>query len=344
MRIAVGAVVILGAGGAFAQQPPPGPVAGPLEPPRFVPAPVPEATAEKVKKSMTDVDPFEEQAPTAAAPAKPAATLPPLAATPSSTGEPKAPAPVPAPPAPTVPSSEPSPAATPTTPVPVPPAAPSPPAPLPRSDSSAAGPGMVPYEETSRPDPGLASRAPEASSGGIRAPVFAVQAGGGIMSFAGQEMKDLAGAGGYWDARVVMGLRWIVALEAAYVGVTSQLSAPGVAEGSSLLGNGVEGTLRLNIPISTGDGTYVLPFGVAGLGWQNLRITNGGTDGTMLAQADDIMTIPLGGGLAIGYRHLYLDTRFIYRYTRYEDLIPANGRSSDHLRQWTFGANVGYAF
>jgi len=53
----------------------------------------------------------------------------------------------------------------------------------------------------------------------------------------------------------------------------------------------------------------------------------------------------VGGGLTIGYRHLYLDTRFVYRFTQYEDLMAANeGSRSGQLRQWTFGGNFGYVF
>jgi hypothetical protein len=64
----------------------------------------------------------------------------------------------------------------------------------------------------------------------------------------------------------------------------------------------------------------------------------------VLARSDDVVTIPVGGGVTIGYQHLYLDTRFAYRFTSYEDLLSAVGRTRDQLRQWTFGGNFGYLF
>jgi hypothetical protein len=116
-----------------------------------------------------------------------------------------------------------------------------------------------------------------------------------------------------------------------------------VQSGGSLVGNGAEGNLRLNIPIIGRDGAYVLPYGIAGVGWQRYRIVNGDPTG-MLASGDDVLSFPVGGGLTIGYRHLFLDTRFTYRFTQYEDLIVANGQTRDQLRHWAFGGNFGYVF
>jgi hypothetical protein len=135
----------------------------------------------------------------------------------------------------------------------------------------------------------------------------------------------------------------VFSFELAYVGSATPLNAPGVAEGSTLIGHGGEGALRLNIPFISRDGAYVMPYGLAGMGWQHLRITNGETNGSVLAASDDIVTIPLGGGLTIGYRHIYLDTRFNYRFTQNEDLLATEGNSGQ-LRQWTFGGNFGYVF
>jgi hypothetical protein len=174
---------------------------------------------------------------------------------------------------------------------------------------------------------------------------LALQAGGGIMNFGSSRMQELTSAGGYWDVRLIGGLRQVFAFEAAYVGTANPISAPGVLEGSALVGHGAEGNLRLNIPLVTSDGAYFMPFGVAGLGWQHYRIVNGATTGAMLAQNDDVLVIPVGAGLTIGYRHMYLDTRFTYRFSQYEDLLTASDQSNNgQLRQWTLGGNFGWAF
>jgi hypothetical protein len=137
----------------------------------------------------------------------------------------------------------------------------------------------------------------------------------------------------------------VFAFELAYVGTLNPLTAPGVVEGSSLFSHGAEGDLRLNVPLITRDGAYVLPYALAGLGWQRYHVGNGGTDGQVLARNDDVIAVPLGGGVTIGYRHLYLDTRFVYRLSENEDLLVASGgRGASQLRHWTLGGNFGYVF
>lgn len=203
--------------------------------------------------------------------------------------------------------------------------------------------GVSQYEDMQPgPEPAVARRARDPRDGaGAGA---ALQAGGGIMNFGSSQMQELTSAGGYWDVRLVLGMTRMFGFEAAYVGTANAVTAPGVVGGSSLVGNGAEGALRLNIPIVTRDGAYFIPFGVAGMGWQHYRIVNGTTTGAALAPDDDVLTIPVGGGLTIGYRQLYLDTRFTYRFTQFENLIAGSERTNDQLRQWTFGGNFGYAF
>jgi hypothetical protein len=190
----------------------------------------------------------------------------------------------------------------------------------------------------------VAARAAEPSTA-IRGPDLGLQVGGGLMEFGSTQMREWTGTGGYWDARLVLGLRRVFSFELAYVGSAAPLVAPGVAEGSSLVGHGAEGGLRLSIPLQSSDGAYVIPFGVVGMGWQHYRIANGDTNGTVVGASDDVMTIPVGGGLTIGYRHLYVDTRFIYRFTQNDDLMAASETTrGGQLRQWTFGGNFGYLF
>jgi hypothetical protein len=205
--------------------------------------------------------------------------------------------------------------------------------------------GISQYEDLQPgPNPAVSSRAPEPVRG--RGPGIAVQAGGGIMYFGSSQMQDFTESGGYWDARLVTGMHRILAFEVAYVGTANALTAPGVDSGSTLVGHGAEGAFRLNIPLLTREGAYFTPFAFLGLGWQHYGIINGDTNGAVLAGGDDVATVPVGGGFAIGYGHLFLDTRFTHRFTEYEDLINAGGggRSRDQLGQWTFGGNFGYVF
>jgi hypothetical protein len=381
MWIAVGAWALWAGAGALAQ-PPPSPAGGSLEPPRFQEAPVSADTVKKVKQGMTE-DPFDKEAPAKPAPAPasssatgtstaepasepvvtpraagdagaPSATPPtakptppakaPIAPAPASSAEPSAAVP-PAAPAPSVAAPAP---ATPTAPPPAPRG--TPPADTkapPRTDARTTGAQLAPvspsqYEDLQPgPEPTVASRAPEPTY--QAGPGIALQVGGGIMNFGSPQMQSVTRAGGYWDARVVLGLRTFLALELAYVGTANPVLPPAVETGGTLVGHGAEGDLRLNIPFLSRDGAYVLPYGLAGVGWQRYRITGGDSTG-VLAAGDDVLSVPVGGGLTIGYRHLYFDSRFTYRFTRYEDMIPGNQRGADQLRHWAFGGNFGYVF
>jgi hypothetical protein len=370
------AMVLVSARGALAQ--------GSLEPPKFQPAPVSPAAPAAVKSSLEadpfeqeGAAPAAKTAPAAkataaktgaatapaAAPAAPVTTPTPATTTPpaatTTTTDRSATTTTPATPSGTAPTGLPSlvpePSAPPAVTAPaVAPASvpPSPPAPAPSTSrpggaTSALEPmgtrGVSQYEDMQPgPDPSVARRATEPRP--REDPGIALQAGGGIMNFGSSQMQELTSAGGYWDVRVIGGLRRVFAFEAAYVGTANPVTAPGVLEGSSLVGHGAEGDLRLNLPLVTSDGAYFIPYGVAGLGWQHYRIVNGATTGAMLAQNDDVLVVPVGGGLTIGYRHMYLDARFTYRFSQYDDLLTASDQSDGQLRQWSFGGNFGWAF
>jgi hypothetical protein len=190
--------------------------------------------------------------------------------------------------------------------------------------------------------PGVAARGPEPRLD--EGPGIALQVGGGIMGFTSEQMQSVTRAGGYWDARMVLGLRRVFALELAYVGTANPVLPPAVETRGTLVGNGAEGDIRINIPIIGQEGAYVIPYGLGGLGWQHFRLVNSDSNDTVLARGDDVLSIPVGGGVTLGYRHLYFDARFTYRFTTYEDMLPQSGRTNEQLRHWAFGGNFGYVF
>ena len=144
---------------------------------------------------------------------------------------------------------------------------------------------------------------------------------------------------------MVMGLRRFFGFEAGYVGAAHPLSDPGLGAGATLMGHGAEGALRLNVPLEW-DSSYITPFAFAGLGWQRYRIRggNGAGEGRFMGRADDVAVIPVGGGVAMGHGHLYVDARAAVRFTEFDDLLRDPASSQGQLRQWTFGASVGYLF
>jgi hypothetical protein len=310
-------------------------------------------------------------APAATMPAAPAAALPPApSVTPTSPTTPPAPgvsAPPPAPGVSTPPSGQtraapstivperPSPAVSPildpdpgvASPVAAP-AKPLPPSKPRVAKAAVAQPIVREAQAQARNEPGLtAGPEPVAAQDEPRVfrpigPGFTVQAGGGVVGFAAPQMRETAEIGGYWDARAVVGLGQIFGVEGAYVGAVHPLAGPGIAEGTTLMGNGAEGNFRINVPLLRRE-AYIIPFGVVGIGWMHYHL-RGDTDGSFLARTDDIATFPMGGGLTIGHRHLFLETRIIYRFTEYDDLLQSDGAGRNGLRQWTFGANFGYLF
>jgi hypothetical protein len=164
--------------------------------------------------------------------------------------------------------------------------------------------------------------------------------GGGYEDFTNDGMQNMTGGGGSWTARLVAGTRQFVGLEAAYVGAARSISTLGLSSNSNLVANGLEGALRVNVPVARG-ASLIEPFGFIGLGWQHYNVTNAGVNTSDLNDADDIMTMPYGGGLAFGYGMFMADARFTYRQTYLNDLLrTSNGK----LNTWGITGQVGVEF
>lgn len=171
-------------------------------------------------------------------------------------------------------------------------------------------------------------------------PGIALQLGGGFEDFTNQAMRDTTGSGGSWDLRLVLGMQSIVGFEAAYVGATRQITPLGRTSSSYLLSNGGEVALRLNAPIVRGP-ILVEPFGFVGVGWAHYAIADYNAGFTAdFTSKDDVMTLPLGGGIAFADRALLLDVRASYTPTYYNDMVRGGG-GLDH---WGVGGHVGIVF
>ena len=165
--------------------------------------------------------------------------------------------------------------------------------------------------------------------------------GGGFEDFTNNSLRSMTGGGGYWSARIVGGMRHIVGVEAAYVGNARAIDALGLNGNARLISNGLEGALRLNIPIvSWSQRSLVEPFGFVGLGWSHYNLVNTNLNTSNVASSDDIMTMPFGGGLAFGYGGFMADARFTYRKTYYNNLVTGGG----DLDSWGAGGQIGFGF
>jgi len=235
----------------------------------------------------------------------------------------------PAPVAAAEPEPAPAPEAEPTPPVE---AVPPPPEPAPAPVAEAPLPPPAPVAVVPAPKLGPPSRI------GIEAAV-----GLGAVGFINDGAQNVTGTGEQWDARMTFGSRSYVALEAAYVGSIQSIDALGLDAGARLLGNGAEGTLRINFTKAR-----IQPYVFGGAGWTHYQLNNTPTINTDVKGSDDIGTVPLGGGISARLgKGFLLDVRGGYRYTYNEDLLnnamAATGQSAS-LQSWNVGGRVGFEF
>jgi hypothetical protein len=225
-------------------------------------------------------------------------------------------------------------------------------APTPEGATPAPGPMPVaPVEETPPAPVAVAPPPPEPQY--ETAPGYhytsvigmALLVGGGFQDFTSGNAKALTAGGGSWDARIVAGTKSFVGLEAAYVGSANNVrNILGNNVSSSLIGNGLEGALRLQVPIMMGY-SMVEPFGFVGLGWTNYRVTNNRiATSDFSTRSDNVMTVPLGGGVAYTYKMFTVDARASWTPTYYNNIIINNPGSSNNLNHWGIGGNLGVAF
>ena len=171
-------------------------------------------------------------------------------------------------------------------------------------------------------------------------PGIALMAGGGAVDFVGGDIKAATRMGGFWNVRALIGSRSLIGIEAAYLGTAQGIQAEGLGSDARLLSNGVEGALRLNAPL--GIGRFLLePFGFAGAGWSRYNIVNSDSQSVSFRSSDDVITVPVGGGLSLGYAGFFVDARYTYRFTYDHNLIVSGDGQLDN---WNLGGAIGFEF
>jgi hypothetical protein len=164
--------------------------------------------------------------------------------------------------------------------------------------------------------------------------------GGGVEDFTDSSVRSVTGVGGSWTARAIAGTRQFVGVEAAYVGAARGLDMLGVGSSAMLVANGVEGAVRVNVPVLLPRTQLLEPFGFVGLGWSRYSVTNTNVTTADIARNDDIMALPIGGGLEYAVGRFMADARFTYRSTYYNDLMRTGG----NLNNWGVSGQVGFSF
>ena len=166
--------------------------------------------------------------------------------------------------------------------------------------------------------------------------------GAGAIGFVGESASNATQTGASWDARMMVGSRLPIALEGAYVGSVQNINALGLSTDSLLVGNGIEGTVRVNIIRAR-----VQPYLFGGIGWTHYELTNTVANTSSISDKDDIGTVPVGAGLSarVGSA-VILDIRGTYRATFADDMMRAtspDGNSSS-MQSWNAAGRFGFEF
>jgi hypothetical protein len=172
---------------------------------------------------------------------------------------------------------------------------------------------------------------------------LSLSVGGGVAGFTDESMDDLTNVGGAWDARLTIGSRLPIALEAAYIGTAQEISALGLDDDATLVSNGIEGAVRLNL------GTYAIqPFLFGGAAWQRFDLVGDDFNTSSVQSEDDVFAIPVGAGVAAKYRGFLVDARVSYREAFGNDLMNTPSADADdddvELNSWAATARLGFEF
>jgi hypothetical protein len=173
---------------------------------------------------------------------------------------------------------------------------------------------------------------------------YGISIGGGVDDFVGDDARATTKVGGGWDARLTIGTRQWLAGEVSYIGSAQAIDALGLDSSAVLVGNGVQGALRVNFARNE----YVQPFIYGGGAWRRYDLTNESFNTSDVSSKDDVFEMPVGVGVAGYIAGFMADLRGEYRGVWGNDLIPAP-RGNDStivgpLDRWGITGNIGAEF
>lgn len=166
--------------------------------------------------------------------------------------------------------------------------------------------------------------------------------GGGVDDFTSETMRGNTSTGGGWNARLTVGTKSYIAFEGSYIGSAQRLKALGVDDDAILLGNGLQGAVRVNVLTNF----LVQPFLYGGIAWRRYDVTNTNVNTSAVADQDDVAEFPAGLGVSGYVGGLMADVRAEYRFATAEDLVPSrtDASSGATLDRWGVTGNVGFAY
>jgi len=220
---------------------------------------------------------------------------------------------------------------------------PPPPPPVVRQDTTVIVPAAEPSYDPAQPEwredaGGAPYSGPTMEKYGI-----GVALGGGVEGFTNDTLRNSTDPGGLYNLRIAIGTRSPLAIEAAYIGSLQSIDALGLDSNALLMGNGLEGKLRLNLLDQA-----VQPFAFAGVGWRRYSLQNADFNTSAVAEDDDVLEVPMGVGLAYKVAGFLFDARGEFRYATGEDLLPSltdpDAGDAAEMHRWSINTNIGYAF
>jgi hypothetical protein len=171
---------------------------------------------------------------------------------------------------------------------------------------------------------------------------LAILAGGGVTDFTQSATRAETGVGGSWTVRFAVATRYWVGFEGSYIGAANSINGLGLSGNSSLVRNGLEGALRINIPLYAKD-MLLEPYILGGAGWNGYRVSNVNSfTASVTTNSDNVVSVPLGVGFSIGYKGFMGDLRYTIRPTYQQTIIANEGGTG--LSNWDAGAMIGYEF
>jgi outer membrane protein OmpA-like peptidoglycan-associated protein len=181
---------------------------------------------------------------------------------------------------------------------------------------------------------------------------MSVTVGGGVVDFMDGEARDLGDMGGAWEARLAVGTRMPIAIEAAYVGAAHDVNALGLDDSAVLLGTSAEADVRLNIASLFGAWT-VQPYVFGGIGYTRYDVTNEDFNTSSVNDEEELGHIPVGAGIGYQWRGLLVDLRGTMRPAFQDDLVNEPADEDDPLDEtdtatdldtWSVAARAGWEF
>ena len=180
---------------------------------------------------------------------------------------------------------------------------------------------------------------------------MAIAVGGGVVGFFDSDTRGFTDTGGTWEARLTMGTRTPLAVEAAYVGSAQNVDALGLDSSAILLGSSFEADARLNFTTSA-----VQPYLFGGIGYTRYDVTNSDINTSSINDKEEMGHIPVGAGLGWQYGGLLLDLRGTLR-AAFDDGLHTTGEDHDEvlpddeetpqraeLDNWNVTGRVGFEF